>query len=655
MKKLWYLLAAVMFVLSGCSNDENKEQVAEMANPFARFKAAIEHEQADSRLLVNADNTLSFSEGDVARIFLKDGNYYNYAYNNTGYFEPLYPNDEIPSTTTYNDIIGACFNPVESDGDNGIRRDGNGNLTGNLLDVSLAQSIEFKNLPQNSLMIPMWGTLNNGELYFKHLAGVLRVDVTGLPEGYDFLTIRTSNPIVGGTAVVEDITAPEPVVEIIEGGENLTYIQYGNTISGSVYVCLPVGYYEYIRIEVSKYNPDNAEGVLDDPILLGNFIQKTVERAKIYTAIPPVSAIDATTPDGISDFLKNVANQQVAVIKEEVDATASAAGKITIPTNLNQLTLAFEKTPVTDNVARLIIESDPNTAPATTASKSLNVNMPDDADNLYLKVFAPTSSVSLNNGTYAEVEASTADQTLIIEEGTIVENAIIHNGSVRVFGELKNIVSQYSGTLTIYKEIGGTVPANLPVNVVCVDIAKEKFLAEVADANDNSIQLYGNITLDEPIQINSDKNIYLDGFTIDFPQSDGFIVTNGTLDLYSGNVYCNSANTGDYSVVRVDGANAKATFGNGIFHMQGTSLNCCIYVGENGGNIEIWGGIFKAANNRLINKYPDSSGTIMIYGGEYYNNPPSAYYAPDHGIVGTRTEGTDTVYIIGFIDPNMPI
>ena len=37
MKKLWYLLAAVMFVLSGCSNDENKEQVAEMANRFARY------------------------------------------------------------------------------------------------------------------------------------------------------------------------------------------------------------------------------------------------------------------------------------------------------------------------------------------------------------------------------------------------------------------------------------------------------------------------------------------------------------------------------------------------------------------------------------------------------------------------------------------
>lgn len=679
MKKIFYLIALLAF--TSCSEEDTIEQ---SLNPFARLSATIEQESTASRVEINPNNTMNFSEGDVARIFTISGSSYDYVYNN-GAFVPENPSVVIPQGTLNSDIIGAYLDTIDDDG-----ASGNGELDGNKLTIDIAQSIVMENCSQKCVKIPMWGTWNGQQLYFKHLAGVLRLKLQNLPADYDFLTVKTSNPIVGGTAEVADITDPQAAFQIVEGGENLTYIKFaGGVVDKTVYVALPVGQYEYIQVLMSKYNPDNSEGELDNPIVMAHYIDKTIERGKIYTAPSAMQATTAALPKDISKALKGSSSQQIMTVSNELDATAADAGCIEIPVGLNSLSFDFRVKPKTDANHPLVIKSNSGATP-TTSQKMLHIYMPDNADDVYLEVDAPTTTVTLNNGLYKKVIATTADEALVINEETTVENALIHNGCVRVHGTLGAITSDYNGILTLYQEIGGTVPASLPQNITLVNVAKERFFADLANAAaGDEICLEGDITLDEPIQITKDVCIDLNGYSMDAPKSDAFVVTDGTLNLLGGKVYCNSNNAGNYSVIKVNGSNAKAIIGymevcelQGI--ASGVTPNGCIYVGEKGGTVEIQNGIFKYTgqvavtdvNRYLINQADNlTQQCIFITYGLFYNfNPIQAetgdawminglgsYAAPSFerapgdvvtfGLLDFMQEGDDWLYVIGELPP----
>ena len=52
---------------------------------------------------------------------------------------------------------------------------------------------------ENQIKTPMWGTYNSetNTVSFNHLAGILRVNLKNLPEGYNQMTIEASSPIAG--------------------------------------------------------------------------------------------------------------------------------------------------------------------------------------------------------------------------------------------------------------------------------------------------------------------------------------------------------------------------------------------------------------------------------------------------------------------------
>ena len=140
MKKLFYVMAMVLLTFTNCSEEETIEQ---SVNPFARISATIEQETPTSRVEINPNNTMNFSEGDVARIFTQNG-YYNYVYDNAGVFVPKTPDQEIPSTTSSADIIGAYLEGIDDYGS-----DASSELNGNTLGISIAQSIVMENRSPN--------------------------------------------------------------------------------------------------------------------------------------------------------------------------------------------------------------------------------------------------------------------------------------------------------------------------------------------------------------------------------------------------------------------------------------------------------------------------------------------------------------------------
>ena len=280
MKNIYSILIALL-VLAGCSNNEVLVDDAQ----YQTISASMEQDQGKSRLVVDQLNTMDWTIGDVIRVFLNNGSSYDYEHIGNGLFGPK--GQAVPNTTTNDDVIGVLYEGGDDEG-SWI----NGSIANNKLESGFAQNVTYLTSPENTINLPMWGTWDNGHVSFKHLAGILRLDLTGLPVNYDLLSVEASNPICG-TFVVEDVTVNNPVLEVApDSGEKLITIRFSPVTSTTqnkiFYVPLPVGTYDFIKVQVSKYDENLPEGEFDSPIELFNWQNKTVERATIYTASTPV-------------------------------------------------------------------------------------------------------------------------------------------------------------------------------------------------------------------------------------------------------------------------------------------------------------------------------------------------------------------------------
>lgn len=284
MRKL-YVIAAALLTFASCSNEEeilNDHQ----QNAYHSFAAVIEQGTPESRGAINANNQFGFFDNEVIRIFVDapDTPYYDYQFNSTtGTFIPK--NTPIPSGTT---IIGAFYGGSDDSEVEHPDVGGSGSLDGNTLNIGLPQNTRFIDYPQNNVMLPMWGEIDANGIYFKHLAGVLRINMSNLPEGFDFLAVHSSNDICSDF-VVEDITDDKPFMVSTGSSEDagLMTIKFppvtASTTDKTLCIPLPVGNYQNIQVLVSK-DGDLAEGNYQDAITLAYWENKEIKRATIYTA-----------------------------------------------------------------------------------------------------------------------------------------------------------------------------------------------------------------------------------------------------------------------------------------------------------------------------------------------------------------------------------
>ena len=81
----------------------------------------------------------------------------------------------------------------------------------------------------------------------------------------------------------------------------------------------------------------------------------------------------------------------------------------------------------------LVIDSESKSKTSTDAINELTITLPDGADDVYLSINTPETTVTLTgNVTYSLVEAITATETLIVGEGVVIENLTLKGGSVEI-------------------------------------------------------------------------------------------------------------------------------------------------------------------------------------------------------------------------------
>ena len=567
MKKFLFSAASILLLLGSCSQNELEENV--LSNDQNLVSATIEG-QVDSRLAVEHDKSnnlfkLSWSTGDSFKVFDgSEGAIYKWSSENdftasntpTNPTYAVYPYADTNSPT----ILGSTVT----------------------MTLSAAPSVENVNLP-------MWaGAPTNNNYAFKHLAAALQFTLNDIPAGYNQLIVTASNAISGEFKA--ELDAEEPKLEttattLTEPMKTVTVSFTAvneNTQNKVFYIPLPVGTYESLMVSVSK----NGEGTKE----LKSWSDLEVKRGKMYytTAI-----VDAATVAAVNDALANVGATPATVnLTAAIDASA---GALNIPEAAKDVTLNFAQAPTTTESAPLVINQN-ETATSDEATGELNVTMPAGATNLYATINAPTTTVTLQDGSYSKVTATTATNTLVVGKGVTITNLIVVAGNVRIEGgkittsitnanskEIVYVIADPTDADT-YKGLSDDVKASITKIECTSDIWVEVNTASglyAASLGAKNIKLGADITItaDKPVNskngqiydLNEHKVVVADGTKDVFRivEADAVVtIKNGTIDNQNGQNYALSIRA-DNVTLNMEDVTIPANSYDGSLHKNG--------------------------------------------------------------------------------------
>lgn len=407
MKKLLFSVLSLLLLLGSCSQNEWEERT--LSNGKYTVVATIEG-QNNSRLTVEHNQTtnvfnLNWSDGDSFKVF-DDGEGVVYTWVDGNEFGS---NSELPSNPTYAIYPYATTNePI---------------ISGTELTMTLNAAPQVSNIN-----LPMWaGAPTNNNYAFKHLAAALEFTLNDIPAGYNQLIVTASNAISGEFKA--DLNESEPKLETVATtpteAMKIVTVSFNavteNTQNKKFYIPLPAGNYASLVVSVSKSGSNTQE--------LKSWTNLDVERGKMYYTS---AKMDAATIDDVNATLENIGEIPTTVnLTAAIDASA---GAIEIPEAAKDVKMNFVEAPVTSATAPLAINQNAD-ATSGVATSQLNVTMPVDATDLHATIDAPTTTVSLNGGSYSKVTATTATNTLIIGSDVTIEELVINGGNVIIEDE----------------------------------------------------------------------------------------------------------------------------------------------------------------------------------------------------------------------------
>lgn len=425
MKKIFYWAVGAVFALTGCTEEE---AIVNSAEQHDTIQATLEQGGPSSRMLIKVDdNSLTWEKDDAFKVFTADGT--------KASIWDLKDEDEGKSTGTFEgtqegvELAGAIY-PAS------IAETAPSNQK---LNVTLPSTIVYTG---NNLDAPMWASVSSWDesIAFRHLCALLKVNLQGAPSKYVKLKVD-SRPSMSGSFVfdtTQDLTSEDHgLVPASSEAGSVTVDFSGDDLLTEqdpwFFIPMPVGVYDYVKI--SLVDGDGTEKVLNE------WYNRTITRAKVYRTSLTYKEIDATTPSEVSSQISSSVseeNKSVTLTMTNVIEATEGNNTITIPA-VENTTLVFEQTPNTSG-APLVIAENENSSSTT---EKLEISAPAESAALEnLVIDTPNATVTLKEGNYGTVTATTAANTMIIEEGVVVKNLVIEGGNVIVRGKIEESVTR---------------------------------------------------------------------------------------------------------------------------------------------------------------------------------------------------------------------
>lgn len=398
-----------MMVFSGCT----KNDIVELKNNS--ITATIEGQDLSTRVSIADDNTITWVSGDQISAFVGST---PYTYDNTS-GDNFSSDDPVPDNA---EVAVVAYPSAGS------------SFAEDVLTVTVPLELDAT-LIASKTIVPMIGSWNDGNVTFRHLAGILRVKLNDIPVGYNKMVVTASAPIAG--AFTADVTAQTPVMVASASATNSITVTFAASATDNkdrvLYLPLPVGSYESISVAVSNGTETKQ---------LTNWSNKTVERAKIYTA--NATYVEANDIAGVNAALMQVTNENKNA-HVVVDNEISGENIISVP-DVTGSSVTLDLQDVADG-ANITVNSNAS-APSAEADQTIDINI-DEANSTALTIDAPTATVTVGKGKFSTITATTAQNTLIIGEGVTVGTLTIKDGNVVIDGgSVGSIDNQNSKSIT---------------------------------------------------------------------------------------------------------------------------------------------------------------------------------------------------------------
>lgn len=295
MKKSLFYIATAALALVSCNEEE-------LVNaPVSQAKGVLTatfNQDAATRTSIDGDsnNALTWSTDDAIAVFSESqedaATVTQYTlFEGGGSASGTFEGDKISGNK-----LGAVF-PYST----------NAKLNGDELSIVLPNAITQTG---SELDVPMWGEIEGDNISFKHLAGLLKVNLSEIPEGYNTLTVTADKPISGTFTATTSEENPVLVSSSDTDDDKTVTVTFDENTASTLYLPLPVASEEnkYGSIIVRISGEDRPTKTLK------SWSNIRVERAKVYKT----SVSDYT---GVST-------------EDELVAAVAAGGNITLVTDI---------------------------------------------------------------------------------------------------------------------------------------------------------------------------------------------------------------------------------------------------------------------------------------------------------------------------------
>ncbi len=624
MKKFFMIaIAACAMLAASCTTDNLGEEI----NGAYKLDATVENYGAGSRagFDLNNDGAFFWHGGDA--IAVGSGSL-------TKFTTDCTDGETTATFTGYSPASGYAIYPYS--GAQGISGT---TLTYNFANTYNYDAVDTDFFAATSAQTPMWATVAGNTVAFKHLGGIFAFKFPNLKAGQNQTFTLVADKKIAGTFTA-DLSAAEPVFEATASdvaAEKTVTINFSLDADADAvfYVPVPVGTYE-LDITLTNGSDTFTTGYKNLAVARRDIRYTTLTSHSLQGSEAKVVA----SPAGVNEAMKE---SESVVVEDVTSAVPNTTVTVEIPRKpeaqaAQPHSLAFND--IDENTETINVIEDTN---AGTSVSELVISVPSLAAAKKLVVDMPNTTVTIAiNGmgtmTYAEVLATTAENTLVVESGITIESLKVAAGNVLVkAGATVEAIARTAEntdevTYLYYYNDADIENMTIGEDVVVMSIA-EKELRKAIE-NGGEYTLTSDVVLRNALVVNGNFTLDLAGYTISQERlcdaSYAMITNLGELTIVGDGAIIfedlsagpSGSSWGTY-VIRNQGDLTISLDETGIIQHKGPrqfagSGDPIAYVIDNhsAGVVEINGGTISSPKSRsLRNFYTD--GDVVINGGVF--------------------------------------
>ena len=398
--------------------------------------------------------------------------------------------------------------------------------------------------------------------------------------GLSFKNLYTGFNAATGNLLGEPTSvAYKAASDVVDANGNLTvdYLFAPNTAGGQHLVNMTLAVYNAAGGQITTKDLNNIPVQRNYKTnVTGNLL--TVDGKVNVTVAPAFSSpalsekvIEVASVSEVAEALKT--NTNVVVTEAPKEAATISLPKYESEDVAVSITLPETSQDITINYTTETGEESKN------APKELNITAPS-ASKIIIE--ASESTVTLNGQSYTTVEATTADNTLIVESSVTIGTLTLKKGNVKLYGKITTSVSKdtgWSGTiircLDNQQSYDNLIADNVSGYTSILIEREASFDASKASAN-------AAATVGKPMKIAANATIAHLKMHVDQAAVSPIEIIDGAANVVFDDLTVSSTN--EYSLVKVVGTGQKVTIRNGSLLLTSGKSNQSGFNIQNGGH-----------------------------------------------------------------------